>query len=155
MKKLAKFVLWWLFGLFTFALVAPTFNTAEAQSTPFTQWGLGTTAGIGVAWAWTSTASNSLITIIKNAINRWLWILWLIVLVLLLRGGFQMVTAAGDETKYKAWFKILKQAAIGLAFIAISFFVVSIIFWLLWSLTGGAAEDTWTQISNILFNALA
>ena len=42
-----------------------------------------------------------------------------------------MVTAAGDDGKYKAGFKILKQAAIGLAFIALAWFMVSIIFWLI------------------------
>ena len=72
-----------------------------------------------------------LIQIIKNFINWTLGILALITLVLLLWGGFQMVTAAGDDGKYKAGFKILKQAAIGLAFIALAWFMVSIIFWLI------------------------
>jgi hypothetical protein len=49
-------------------------------------------------------------------------------LVIVLRGGFKMVTAAGDEGKFKEWFKILKQAGIGLAVIGLSWFVVSIIF---------------------------
>ena len=34
----------------------------------------------------------------------------LIALVILIRGGFQMVTAAGDDAKYKKGFKILQQA---------------------------------------------
>ena len=55
-----------------------------------------------------------LIQIIKNFINWTLGILALITLVLLLWG-----------------FKILKQAAIGLAFIALAWFMVSIIFWLI------------------------
>jgi hypothetical protein len=41
----------------------------------------------------------------------------LVALVVLLWGGFQMVTAAGDDAKYKKGFKILQQAAIGLIFI--------------------------------------
>jgi len=60
-----------------------------------------------------------------------LGILALIALVILLRGGFQMVTAAGDDAKYKKGFKILQQAAIGLVFIGVSWLVVSMIFWLL------------------------
>jgi hypothetical protein len=60
-----------------------------------------------------------------------LGMLALIALVVLLWGGFQMVTAAGDETKYKKGFKILQQAAIGLVFIGVSWLVVSVIFWLL------------------------
>jgi len=41
-----------------------------------------------------------------------LGMLALIALVVLLWGGFQMVTAAGDDDKYKKGFKILQQAAI-------------------------------------------
>jgi hypothetical protein len=42
-----------------------------------------------------------------------------------------MVTAAGDDTKYKDWFKILKQAGMWLAVIWLSWFIVSIIFWVI------------------------
>ncbi|MEI7558637.1 MAG: hypothetical protein WCJ45_07790 [bacterium] len=72
-----------------------------------------------------------MITVIKNFINRMLGMLSLIALVILLRGGFQMVTAAGDEAKYKKGFKLLSQAAVGLVFIAVSRLVVSVIFRLL------------------------
>lgn len=142
MKKLAKFVLWWLFGIFSFALVAPTLAQSTVPgSVPWGWFGnVDNTAWIAVWWTW-ANQEQWLIQIIKNAINRVLWILGLIVLVLLLRGGFQMVTAAGDETKYKAWFKILKQAAMGLAFIAVSRFMVSIIFRLLGSVTW-----TWNEV---------
>jgi len=57
-----------------------------------------------------------------------------------------MVTAAGDEEKYKKGFKILKQAAIGLVFIGLAFFMVSVIFWLLgvigWGGQGSGATTT-------------
>ena len=102
------------------------------------------TADIWLWWAGSNQWSN-LVNIIKSAINWTLWMLWLIALILLLWGGFQMLTAAGDEKKYEAWFTILKQAWIWLAFIALSWFMVSIIFWLIghvWSNTqagGGAA----------------
>jgi len=86
------------------------------------------TTWVWVAGADTEKADESFIAIVKNFINRVLAILWLIALGVLLRGGFQMVTAAGDEEKYKTGFKILKQAAMWLAFIWISFFIVSIIF---------------------------
>lgn len=55
----------------------------------------------------------------------------LIALVILLRGGFQMITAAGDDAKYKKGFKILQQAGVGLLFIGVSRLIVSVIFWLL------------------------
>jgi len=88
-----------------------------------------------IKWiAWTQSANtteDSLIDTIKKFINRVLGILSLITLVILLRGGFQMVTAAWDDTKYKAWFKILKQAAIWLIFIWLSRLVISMIFWII------------------------
>ena len=64
-----------------------------------------------------------------------LGMLALVALVILLRGGFQMVTAAGDDGKYKKGFKILQQAAIGLVFIGVSWLVVSVIFWLIGTVT--------------------
>ncbi|MFZ2150514.1 MAG: hypothetical protein WAZ12_01810 [Candidatus Absconditicoccaceae bacterium] len=71
---------------------------------------------------------DALITSVKTFINRVLGILALITLVILLRAGFQMVTAAGDDAKYKEGMKILKQAGFGLAFIGLSWLIVSIIF---------------------------
>ncbi len=88
---------------------------------------------VGIPWASVAAkgGSEDLITVIKNFINRMLGMLSLIALVILLRGGFQMVTAAGDEAKYKKGFKLLSQAAVGLVFIAVSRLVVSVIFRLL------------------------
>ncbi len=80
---------------------------------------------------------EGLIQVFKNVINWILGILSLITLGVLLWGGFQMVTAAGDDGKYKKGFTILKQAGIGLAFIGLSWFVVSIIFSVIGSVTGG------------------
>lgn len=88
--------------------------------------------GASNATAWWSRA---LIDVIKNFINWVLGILSLIALIILLYGGFNMVTAAGDETKYKKGFKILQQAAVGLAVIGVSRLVVSVIFWLLGQVT--------------------
>lgn len=75
--------------------------------------------------------SDSLIGVVKNFVNWALGLLSLIALLVLLYGGFNMVTAAGDSGKYESGFTILKQAAIGLAFIALSWFVLSMVFWLL------------------------
>lgn len=101
-------------------------------------WNLTDVQGLGLAWAKDASRWNaSFIDIVKNFINRVLWILGLISLVILLYGWFNMVTAAGDEEKYNKWFKILKQAAMWLAFIGLAFFMVSIIFWLLGTVAGG------------------
>ena len=88
------------------------------------------TQGVGISG--TGTAQwGKLIDVIKTFINWMLGMLALVALVILLWGGFQMVTAAGDDAKYKKGFKILQQAAIGLVFIWVSWLVVSVIFWLL------------------------
>jgi hypothetical protein len=50
--------------------------------------------------------------VVKSFINWLLGLLSLISLVILLYGGFNMVTAAGDDGKYKKGFKILQQAAV-------------------------------------------
>jgi len=78
-----------------------------------------------------SLQGDKLIVVIKTVINRLLWLLALIALVILLWGGFQMVTAAGDDGKYKKWFKILQQAGMWLLFIWVSWLFVSVIFWII------------------------
>ena len=69
-----------------------------------------------------------LIETVKTAVNRVLWILWLIALILCLWWGFQMLIAAGDDAKVKTWTKVLKQAAIWLAVIWLSWILISFIF---------------------------
>ena len=76
----------------------------------------------------TSLAKDNLIYTIKNFINRVLWLLSLIALAICLWWGFQMLTASWDETKYKKWFTILKQAWFGLVVIALAWLIVSVIF---------------------------
>ena len=80
--------------------------------------------------------NGRLIDVIKNAINRVLWMLSLIALILCLWWWFQIVTAAWDEWKQKKWMSVLKHAAIWLVIIWLSWFVVTIIFWLLRGVTG-------------------
>jgi TRAP-type C4-dicarboxylate transport system permease small subunit len=60
-----------------------------------------------------------------------LWLLSLIALALCLWGGFQMMTSGWDSKKYEGWLNILKWAAIGLAIIAASWLIVSLIFFVL------------------------
>lgn len=46
-----------------------------------------------------------------------------------------MVTAAGDDKKFGMGQTILKHAGLGLLFIAVSWLLVSMIFWLIGSFT--------------------
>lgn len=98
------------------------------------------TAGYGVSWSGAQTGSG-IMGVIKTFINWVLGLLSLIALVVCLYGGFSMVTAAGDEAKYKSGFKILQQAAVGLAIIGLSWIIVSAIF----RVIGGAATGNIQQ----------
>ena len=74
---------------------------------------------------------DNLIKTIKTAINWVLWMLSFVALLLCLWWGFKMMTSGGDEKKYSEGLNILKWAAIGLAIIALSWLIVSAIFWLI------------------------
>ncbi len=142
MKKLSLGFLG-IFGVATLSLATVGVGTStHAQGNFDAEWG---TFGINaeqtseLATAGTGTSQEGgLINVFKRAINWILSILSLITLAILLWGGFQMVTAAGDDGKYKKGFTILKQAAIGLAFIGLAWFIVSIIFWLIGNTTSTA-----------------
>ena len=118
--------------------IAKVLVGATAAIVWLTGFGFATTLGSTQQPAWVNvqgsdalTGSDSLITSIKTFINKVLELLATIALVILLWGGFQMVTAAGDETKYKKGFQILKQAAIGLIFIGLSALFIQLIFYIL------------------------
>ena len=72
----------------------------------------------------------------------------LVALLMALYGGFQMVTSAGDDTKYKAGFKVLKNAAIGLIIIGLSWIIVSSIFWVIGTVWGQATNWTPATATN-------
>lgn len=119
-------------GFFGFVgMLAPVVNAASAS--PYMGGGTATTTSDGTTIQLpgdqTFKGDDSLITTIKRAVNILLSFLGLIALIILLVGGFQMVTAAGDENKYKKGFTILRQAAIGLLFIWLAALFVNLIFW--------------------------
>lgn len=78
-----------------------------------------------------TTARERTFSIIKNLINYALWLLSLIALIYIIYHGFIILTAAGDDAKYKQWLKWVKFAAIALVWIWLSRIVVSSIFWLI------------------------
>lgn len=78
---------------------------------------------------WSSCGADTPVLIcgIKRIVNWVLGLLALIALLILLWAGFKMLTANGDSKQYDEWFTILKQAAVGLAFIAASYIIVQFI----------------------------
>lgn len=100
-------------------------------------WAFAQFWNVGEVWGiqWLGTDQGlwwpNLLDIAKSFINWILGLLSLIALGMALYGGFQMVTAAGDDGKYKEGFKVLKQAAIGLIVVGFSWIIVSSIFWII------------------------
>lgn len=82
-----------------------------------------------------SEANPRLLDTIKNAINWCLWILATVALCFCMYWWFQMLTSGADSKWYDNWFKILKNAAIGLAIIWLSWMIVSAVFWFVWTLS--------------------
>ena len=131
------------FGSVSSIAMANTWNNTEGfwKSTGVTgiKWVSGTDK------AQSGAGSSSLLSTITTAINWLLGMLALIALVVCLWGGFQMVTAAGDDGKYKKGMGILKQAAIGLVIIGVAWMFVSLIFWLIGTLS---TTDTTTNMQS-------
>lgn len=73
--------------------------------------------------------SSSLLDTISSTIRWILGILATIALCICLYAGFKMLTSWGDSKGYDAWLTILKNAAIWLAIIWLSWIIVSAIFW--------------------------
>ena len=91
-------------------------------------------SGVWVPWT-TENQEDNLLHTIRVAINRVLWMLAFISLVLCLYAWFQMMTSGGDSKKYSAWFSILKNAGIWLAIIWVSWLIVSLVFYVInWSI---------------------
>lgn len=104
--------------------------------------------GVMVPWAGNENdkiKNDALVNVIKGAINRVLGILALVALIMLLWGGFQMLTANGDDGKYGAGFTLLKQAAGWLIMIGVARFLVSIIFFVIQLITSNAGDSAGTE----------
>lgn len=131
-----KKILFTIFVAFAsaFGLIALSTPAVYAQSTIPTSWD-GTTSnttvqgGINVAGGTETDKGDSIIQVIKNVINYVLGFLGLIALIFLLIGGFKIVTAGGNDKAHEEGVKVLKNAAIGIAFIGIAWFLVTFIFY--------------------------
>ena len=146
MKKLLVGAFLWMFAV---AWVAVLPNVASADDGS----GDGRAGGFATRWWWWSDEnlnynatvagagsyqSDSLIVTIRTAINWVLGMLSLVALVIALYAGFLMMTSGGDEKKYQKWVGLLKWAGIGLAIIALSWLIVSLIFWVINGAIGGS-----------------
>lgn len=147
-KKLVVFILWLgLLAIPRFAFVSADDYLVAAKDgfwlnsklVTWIKWVTGTEK-----W---EDKGDDLMKVIRNAINWWLWTLGLITFVLLLWAWFQMVTAAGDDKKFGEWLKVLKNAAIGLTFIAVSWLLVSMLFFVVTNVT--KTESTPPPASNV------
>jgi len=139
--KMKKMLVGAFLGMFAVAGIAVLPNYASAQHvTDRTQpgWENGDIQEIwGQKLNW-----PAILDTIKNAINWILGILATIALIICLYGWFLMVTSAGDDKKYGNWLNVLKNAAIGLAIIWLSWMIVSVIFWFVWTLSKGNQTES-------------
>ena len=85
---------------------------------------------IQVPWS-EEKQNDALLHTIQTAINRILWLLALISLILSLYAWFKMLTSGWDSKKYGEGFGILKSAALWLAIIWTSRLIVSLIFYII------------------------
>ena len=93
-----------------------------------------TVKGLYMKWGKITTfldAQNAALAYAQNLINRTLLIVWTVALVYLLYTGFQMVTAAGDETKFKERTKKTRAALIALLWIGLSAIFINFVLYVI------------------------
>lgn len=132
MNKLTSFLhkLVWLYligGFTAFSLFSSSAFAQNAGGGGVGFYDPSRSAGINVGGAGTDQGEG-ILDIFKNFINYALGFLALIAFAMLIWGGYKMVASGGDEEAYKEGIKVLKNAAIGIAFIAVSWFLVTFIF---------------------------
>ena len=79
----------------------------------------------------TASAWEKTTNLIKLILNYFLALIGLVALLYLLYHGFMAVTAWSNEEKLNKWLQGMRYAAIALFGIWLSWFIISIIFWLL------------------------
>ena len=124
-KKL--WILIWTAVIGASSLLAPMTTMAQ-WATAWWFWAQrGTTIWVAGGADW-GAGNEWFLDFVQTAVNWILGLLGLITIIILIWGGFQMVTAAGDDGKYKKGFTIVKQAVIGLILIGVSALIVNLIF---------------------------
>lgn len=82
-----------------------------------------------------ATAWEKVTNLMKWFINYALGLIGLVALWYLVVNGFIMLTAGNDEEKSKRWMKGIKVAVIAITGIALSWFILSLIFFLIFTVT--------------------
>ena len=121
MKKFVLYcvaLLWAIVGMFTL-------NTTVV----FADWLLDQQSArdLNLPWSDNADGNENLIVSVKRWVGWLMTILALIAMFVLVYGGILIITAAGDEEKYKKGFTILKQAAIGLIYIGLAWLFIMLI----------------------------
>lgn len=83
------------------------------------------------------SVNSGLLDTIKSAINWILGILATVALCICMYWGFKMLTSGWDSKWYDAWLNVLKNAALWLAIILLSWMIVSVVFRFVWTLSWG------------------
>lgn len=121
-----------LFSLWAIALLwAGSLGITNAQNWMATQ----TTDPAFELWGHSNITAAWDSKLLQNAIsfvNRMMGILSVVALVVLLIWWYRMITANWDEWKYKKWLTVLKQAAIWLIIIWLSWAIIRLIFRFIW-----------------------
>ena len=135
-KKIKKFIL-------VVASIAISLWMVSTSNQTLAAW-FGDMFGVsGIHTIWTEhKQKDSLIYTLQTAINWVLGILATITLCLVLYAGFLMLVSWWDSKKYDSWVNIIKHAAIWLAIIAVSWLIVSLIFYLInWSVASNIQTE--------------
>lgn len=115
-------------GFTTLALVGDAFAQTNSGQ-PSLGFGVDAAASEGIGGvSGAGTNNDNLMSVIKTGINWALGLVSTIAFGYLLYGGYKMITSAGQEDAYDEGVRILKNAAIGIAFIAVSWLLVTFIF---------------------------
>ncbi len=82
------------------------------------------------AWAW-----EKMTEIMSGVINYALWVIGLVALWYMIFNGMVTLTAGADEERAQRGRKGMKVAALAIAGIALSWFIISLLFYILFSVT--------------------
>ena len=121
-----------LFSLWAIALLwAGGLGLVNAQDSDAASNPVQTTDSNFQLWWHSLITEQWSVKLLTNAIkfvNRTMSILSVVALVVLLIGWYRMITANWDDGKYKKWLTVLKQAAIWLIIIWLSWAIIRLIF---------------------------